>query len=160
MGCIIFCFSYHIWEFTYTAGICGPDPSPPDQIIVLVHLVAATCRVSPGVPSSSTDCVVVTLIFLHLINTQVIGIIASVKKPRESRSSIRSIISNIRIRSHPVIIVDCVAIALRPTCKSCLGSFQNKMWKWIRSAATANNKFYKIYEMYIFLTRGNQRQRV
>ena len=112
---LIICVSYHIREFTYIVGICGPGSPPPDQFIVLILLVAAACLVCPGVPPSSTDCEVVTLIFLHLINALIIGILASVNKPGKS---IASIVSNCRIRSHPVFIVDCVAVAHRPTCNS------------------------------------------
>ena len=44
-------------------GVRGAHPAPPDSLVVIVDLVTAAGRVSPGVPPSSTDGEVVTLIF-------------------------------------------------------------------------------------------------
>ena len=125
--------SYHIRELTDIVGISGPHSRPHIGIgrhIVFVDFVVHTGGVCPGVPPSSTDGVAITLIFLDLWKPPICTGEARVQKPG---ISLAGIISDGWVRSLAVIIVDCAAVALRPTSSRYRG-LEDKVRKGIGSA--------------------------
>ena len=106
-----------------------PDMGPCGHVVG-VDLVVPTGGVSPGVPPSSTDGEAETLILLDLFHPKMPNVEARVQKPGKS---LASIISDGWVIGLAVIIVDCVAVALRPTSSRYRG-LEDKVRKGIGSA--------------------------